>query len=141
MKVGRRSDHSFSNPSLVAWAARGMFLIGVWFIGHEPKYPETGPLVDGVPSKSKSINHAFVGDLGYFMHHRAKVHNALGFCSVLVTFTVSNSARFLAFTVCLIRCRSTAGWVGLALSRNFVSFPSYKYERMEFTLLHSKESS
>ena len=97
----------------------GLLLIGVRSIGNESKYPETGPLVDGMPSESKSINHAFVGDLGYFMHHRAKVHNALGLCSVLGTFTVSNSARFLTFTVCLIRCRSTAGWVGLALSRNF----------------------
>src|SRR5438270_1321848 len=108
MSVERRSGHFFSNPGLIVsstWTAKGLFLIGVRFIGHEPKYPETGPLVDGMPSKSKSINHAFVGDLGYSMHHRAKVHNALGFCSVLVTFTVSNSARFLAFTVCLIRCR------------------------------------
>src|SRR3954466_2043061 len=94
-----------------------------------------------MPSKSKSINHAFAGDLGYFMHHRAKVHNALGLCSVLGTFTVSNSARFLTFTMCLIRCRSTAGWVGLALSRNFVSYPSYKYERMEFILLHPPKDS
>ena len=67
MKFERRSDHSFSNPSLAAWTARGLFLIGVRFIGHEPKYPETGPLVDGMPSESKSINHAFEGDLGSFM--------------------------------------------------------------------------
>src|SRR5436189_3972477 len=127
MRVERRKDRSVSNPGLTAstsWTARGLFSIGVRSIGHEPKYPETGPLVDGMPSKSKSINHAFVGDLGYFMHHRAKVHNALGLCSVLGTFAMSNSARFLTFTVRLIRCRSTPGWVVLALSHNFVSFPS-----------------
>src|SRR3954471_22526290 len=111
MRVERRRDHSFSNPSLAARTARGLFLIGVRFIGHEPKYPETGPLVDGMPSKSKSINHAFVGDLGYFMHHRAKVHNALGLCSVLGAFAVPNSVRFLTFTVQLTKCHGVAGWV------------------------------
>src|SRR3954467_14220353 len=112
MKFERRSDHSFSNPSLAAWTARSLFLIGVWFIGHESKYPETGPLVDGMPSKSKSINHAFVGDLGYFMCHRAKVHNALGLCSVSDAFAVSNSVGFLTFTVQLARCLGVVGWVG-----------------------------
>src|SRR3954470_12927173 len=99
MRVERRRDHSFSNPSLAARTARGLFFIGVWFIGYEPKYPETGPLVDGMPSKSKSINHAFVGDFGYFMCSRAKVHNAPGLCRFPGAFAVSNSVGSLTFTV------------------------------------------
>src|SRR5436189_1614294 len=120
MRVERRKDRSVSNPGLTAstsWTARGLFSIGVRSIGHEPKYPETGPLVDGMPSKSKSINHAFVGDLGYFLCHRAKVHNALGLPGVSGAFAVPNSARFFTFTVQLTKCHGMAGWVGFALSR------------------------
>src|SRR4051812_32937081 len=98
-----------SSTTPIVWTARGLFLIGIRFIGYEPKYPETGPLVDGLPSKSKSINHAFVGDLGSFMCHRAKVHNTLGLCSVSGTFAVSNSVRFLTFTVQFARCHDTVG--------------------------------
>ena len=100
------------------------FLIGVWFIGYEPKYPETGSLVDGMPLKSKSINHAFVGDLGYFMCHRAKSIMPLDFAVFPGAFAVSNSAGFLTFTVQFARCHGVAGRVGFALSRNFASSSS-----------------
>ena len=62
------------------------FEVGVRFFGLEPKYPETGPLVDGMSSWSKSINHSFEGDLGYFMCLASNVYNALGLGCVYLDF-------------------------------------------------------